>query len=74
MLSIDSSMMCFQTRGYFEDCQRTYSDVRFSCPNVSTISPALLGLFHDSQRATETAWGQPCVQLRSCTGPLMFSI
>ena len=32
-----------------------------------TISP-LLGLFHDSRRA-ETAWGQPCVQLRSCTGP-----
>jgi hypothetical protein len=37
-----------------------------------TSSP-LLGLFHDSRRA-ETAWGQPCVQLRSCTGPLMFSI
>lgn len=42
-------------------------------PMFPLTSSPLLGLFHDSRRA-ETAWGQPCVQLRSCTGPLMFSI
>lgn len=37
-------------------------------PMCPLTSSPLLGLFHDSRRA-ETAWGQPCVQLRSCTGP-----
>ena len=76
---IDSSVVCFQTRGYFEDCQTVlwFFDIVLDSvfPMFRHLEPCERSVSCGVQCVQQKPLGgQPCVQLRSCTGPLMFSI